>query len=187
MRLLACEPSALLWGMLMAAAALSAWFDWRTGCIPNWVTLGGILLGLGGQAVLGGLAGGWAGLGGGLLRSAVGAVLAGSVPLWLFHRGAMGGGDVKLLIGIGALGGACGGVTVELYAFLLAATFVAVRLGWHGQLLRVCCRALRLLCTLRLPNASQPAQSPTSDSEVRFAPFVLVGAGLVVMSGAPWA
>jgi len=186
-RLLACEPSAVLWGVLMAAAGLSAWFDWRTGCIPNWVTLGGILLGLGGQAAFGGLAGGWAGIGGGLLRSAVGAMLAGSVPLWLFHRGAMGGGDVKLLLGIGALGGACGGVTVELYAFLLAAGFVAVRLAWHGQLSRVCCRALRLLCARRVPNASRAAKRPISDSEVRFAPFVLAGAGLVAVSGAPWA
>jgi prepilin peptidase CpaA len=170
----------------MAVAATSAWFDWRTGCIPNWITLGAILLGLVGQAILEDLAGGWAGVGAGLLRGAAGAALAGGVPLWLFHRGAMGGGDVKLLFGIGALGGVVGGVTVELYAFLMAAAYVVVRLGWRRRLLRVCRRALRLLRAPRLPNTARPVEELGFESEVRFAPFVLAGAFLVAASGAVW-
>lgn len=184
MGLLACAPTLPLWLALMASAAVSAWFDWRTGCIPNWLTLGAILLGLAGQAGLGGLAGGWAGVGAGLLRSGVGAVLTGSVPLWLFCRGAMGGGDVKLLVGTGALVGACAGVTVELYAFVLAAAYVAVRLGGRGKLMRVCRRTLHLLRPARLPVASRAAAKGSSESEVRFAPFVLAGACLVASSGA---
>ena len=186
MGLLACAPASPLWLALMASAAVSAWFDWRTGCIPNWVTLGAILLGLAGQAGLGGLAGGWAGVAAGMLRSAVGAVLTGGVPLWLFHRGAMGGGDVKLLAGTGALGGTCAGVTVELYAFVLAAAYVALRLGRRGKLLRACRRTLLLLRPARLPVASRVAAKSSSESEVRFAPFVLAGACLVTSSGAAW-
>jgi prepilin peptidase CpaA len=184
--LLACEPSLPLWAALMVVAAISAWFDWRTGCIPNWITLGAILLGLAGQAGWGGIGGGWAGAGAGLLRGATGAVLAGGVPLWLFHRRAMGGGDVKLLVGTGVLGGVIGGVTVELYAFLLAAAYVVVRLGWRGRLLRLCRRSLRLLSTPPLPNAPRAVEDPGIESEVRFAPFVFAGVCLVATSGAAW-
>jgi prepilin peptidase CpaA len=79
-----------LLGLLLAAAVI----DVRQRRIPNWLTLGLILSGLARAAALSG----WAGL-----AHAVAGVFAGAaVPFILFALGALGGGDVKLLAGIGA-------------------------------------------------------------------------------------
>jgi prepilin peptidase CpaA len=106
-------------GLTLALAALAAAFDWRTGHIPNWLTLGSALLGL----LVQGLGGGIAGVGG----SALGLVVAAAIPLLLYRAGGVGGGDVKLLAAVGALGGVTKGVELELYAFVIAAAYAGVR------------------------------------------------------------
>jgi prepilin peptidase CpaA len=73
--------------MLFWAAAS----DVRHRRIPNWLTFGLILSGVARAAVFGGFS------------SALGGLFAGaSVPFVLYVLGALGGGDVKLLAGIGA-------------------------------------------------------------------------------------
>lgn len=96
--------------LLLASAA--AFFDLRTGRIPNAVTLPAIALGL-------------------LLPdgSALGALTCAALPLWLFLRRHLGGGDVKLLVALGALLGARAGLAVEALAIGLAAVADRQRLG----------------------------------------------------------
>jgi prepilin peptidase CpaA len=93
----------VLFFIAIAVAAVGAWLDWRLGEIPNWLTVPVIL----GAPVVH------------VIRFAAtnetmdaafyegaysigGAALCAVVPLLLFRQSAIGGGDVKLFIAIGA-------------------------------------------------------------------------------------
>jgi prepilin peptidase CpaA len=80
----------------MALLGYAAWTDVRTRRIPNRLTLGTMFAGL----VLGSIAGLDS-----LAQSVLGAGLGLTLAVVLFGLGAMGGGDGKLLIGVGAFFG----------------------------------------------------------------------------------
>ena len=83
-----------LTGTAMATVAVvGAGFDMAQHRIPNWLTVGGLVLGLALRAPLG-----WSGLGAGLAGAGVCLLL--SLPLFLV--GGAGGGDVKFLTALGA-------------------------------------------------------------------------------------
>ena len=91
--------------------AVATWTDLKERVVPNWLTLPAMVLGLGGGLVHQG----WAGLGG----AGLGLLAGGLIFLLPFFLGAMGGGDVKLLAAVGALGGPFFVLKVALYACLL--------------------------------------------------------------------
>jgi prepilin peptidase CpaA len=110
----------------IAAAALgcaAVLWDLRTGAIPNWLAGGGVVVGL------------WCGLSsdgvGGLGLAAAGAAAGFAVFLLLHWMGGMGGGDIKLMAGFGALLGPAGILVAALLAAiaggLLAAGVLLVR------------------------------------------------------------
>lgn len=109
--------------LLVTAASL---FDLRSGKIPNALTYPACIFGIG----LAAAEGGWHGLGGSLAGLAVGFLPF--FALYLF--GGLGGGDVKLMAGVGALMG---------YPFILNALVTSVLVGglialllviWEGKL-----------------------------------------------------
>jgi len=77
--------------ILTAFVCTAAWMDWATSRIPNWLTVTGLVAAL-------------------LLRAPTGSVVNGlegcgvalAVAVTLYALGAVGGGDVKLLAGVGA-------------------------------------------------------------------------------------
>lgn len=93
--------------------------------ISNWICLTGLLAGLACNSFQGGWRGALSGLGG-----AIGGFLIFLIFYWM---GAMGGGDVKLMAGLGSVAGverlpaaalgtaACGGVIAILYLAVMAA------------------------------------------------------------------
>ena len=85
--LLICAP-------LLAGVGLAAVIDFRERKIPNWITFTLILSGL----ILGATSTGMVSLG----QSFLGLIVGFLLTLVLFLLGALGGGDVKLLAGIGA-------------------------------------------------------------------------------------
>src|SRR5439155_15849311 len=85
--LLALAP---MLAMLVIAAAV----DWRTRRIPNWLTVLMMLSGLAGSFLAGHVASPG--------QAMLGMVVGFAIPFVLFAMGALGGGDVKLLAGIGA-------------------------------------------------------------------------------------
>lgn len=96
--------------------------------IPNWIPV---------TAVAGGLAAsawmhGWSGLGSSLL----GTVLGFAVFLVFYLLGGMGGGDVKLMAGLGAILGAGRMLEASLWTAGLGGIFAALVLGWHALLRR---------------------------------------------------
>lgn len=99
--------------------------DILTRRIPNIVTLGGFVAGLGIHAATGFVENGFSGGMRGLGYSLLGAVACGLIPFLAWKNGEMGGGDVKLFAAIGALVGPGFGFDVEArtFAFSLLVLF----------------------------------------------------------------
>jgi prepilin peptidase CpaA len=145
-------------------AALAAYTDFKTGTIPNWLTVGGMLGGIGGHVVLGMAGGNWqTGLHEGA-ASFAGLLFCALAPFILFYKGGMGGGDVKLFAAIGALCQPLLGIEMQMYALALAAVLAPLRLAYQGQLLRVLAGSFALLANPFRPAAerrSPPAEAMT--------------------------
>ena len=163
--------------------AVAAWTDGKSGRIPNWLTFGALLVGLGwhffaGIAFSHSLRGGLQALGGSLL----GAVLCAAVPALMYWKGAIGGGDLKLFAALGALCHPLIGLELEMYAFVAAALIAPAQLAYHGLLLRTLLRSLSLL--------TNPFRKPENRVEIpaemmtwfRLGPAILVGAGATLLS-----
>lgn len=123
----------MLFASLLAVCAMIV--DVRSRRIPNWLTGGGLLLGLTGTAIVAAQAEGVAGLLTGALSAATGAAL-GFAMLFPFYvirvRGAghaIGAGDVKLLAALGAVVGPHTLVSVALYGMLAGAAQSIVMLA----------------------------------------------------------
>jgi prepilin peptidase CpaA len=129
--------STLISLVLLAITFVAAFTDVRTGLIPNWLTLPTLALAPLVQLALGGTHA--------LAMSIIGCVVCGLVPLCLFRAGAMGGGDVKLLSGIGALAGPLAGLEVQLLAYNMLVAFALIVLALRGELRAVLRRTWRLL------------------------------------------
>lgn len=162
--------------------AIAAYTDLRWGLIPNALTLGGALAGALGQLAYGWQLGGWrAGL------SALGASLAGGVlcalaPLVLFAKGGMGGGDVKLFAALGVCCQPLLGIEVQLYAFVLAASFVPLQLLRQGRLRELLVRAGHALLQPLLPRARRRALAPAAAHWLRLGPAIFGGTVLALLS-----
>lgn len=100
-------PLEVLALILAAGAAIS---DGARGRIPNGMTYPAIVIGL-------------------VAGSPIGAILAAAPAFWLFRRGKIGGGDVKLFLALGGLLGARAGIEVEAIAIGLAVGLGARRVG----------------------------------------------------------
>ena len=119
--------------ILVAVLLLAAATDLRSGRIYNWLVYPAIVLGL----VLGALDGGRHGL----WDHALGAGAGFAVMFFCYALGGMGGGDVKLMAAVGALGGFERGagegyfiLYVLLYAFAVGAVLGIVAALWKRVL-----------------------------------------------------
>lgn len=140
--------------LALAATAIAAVTDLRARVIPNWLTLPCAVAGVGVGAYTDGASG--------AARTLLGIFLCGLPPLVLFRRGALGGGDVKLFAGLGALLGARAGLEVELASFVLISGFVLWTGAWHGRLWVLLRASLRASLHVVLP--SRFARPETSDA-----------------------
>jgi prepilin peptidase CpaA len=155
----------IAWGAALAATLAAAVLDARTGRIPNPLTAGALILGLALGALHGGV---W-----GLVHCAAGALALAFVPLLLFWRGAMGGGDVKLLAALGALVGIDAGLELESLAFLLGAVHGIVAWARSGRLRAGALAVAGLVVPVvgRRWRAS-PAVAAAAASSIRFGPAI---------------
>ncbi len=114
-------------GYLVFPLLLACWMAWgdaRTRRIPNYLTLGTALAGLGFQ--LG--AHGWPGLGEGFLGLCVGFALM----IGFYLKGGMGAGDVKALAALGAWLGPLGTIYLFLYMGLAGIPLIIFFLWRRG-------------------------------------------------------
>jgi prepilin peptidase CpaA len=110
----------------LAIASAAALTDLRWRKIPNWLTVGALVLGLLVHALRDGLAG--------VPLALLGAALGLCVLLPFYVLRAVGAGDVKLLAGLGALVGPQALVSVAIYAALVGGAISAVILARQGTL-----------------------------------------------------
>jgi prepilin peptidase CpaA len=158
-------------------AAVAAWTDSRSGRIPNWLTFGAL-----GSAPVAHVIDAF--VRGGALRDALlegcysvlGGFVCALIPLLLYTKDAIGGGDVKLFAAIGALCQTRLGVEAEIYGFFAAAFVAPVRLAYDGKLFRTMNNAFFLTMNPFLPKARRRQIVVETMSWFRMGPAILLGA-----------
>ena len=168
----------VLWflGAAVVVALAAAWFDSRTGHIPNWLTYGALAVGPFAHlfytlAHTGRRLEALQELGYGALGAFVCAIL----PVALFRANALGGGDVKLFVALGALLQPLLGLEAELWSFCAAALIAPVRLAWDGKLFQTVANAAYLAINPFLPKERQRLLDRENVSWFRMGPAVLTG------------
>jgi prepilin peptidase CpaA len=150
---------ALLAGGIGIAASID---DLRRRQISNWIPLAA----LGSGVVLQSVQHGWSGLGSALFGTLAGA----SVFLVFYLLGGMGGGDVKLMAGFGALLG---------WKLLLQAALWTAGVGGVMALVVIAARAAGHLWKRARPSAHQaPALATSKADSIPYAPAIAAGVWL---------
>jgi len=168
----------MTWFLVAAVlvTAVAAWTDWRTGKIPNWLTYGAIGSApfgwiffelFTGESVRAALTQG--------CYSVLGGFVCALVPLLLYNKNAIGGGDLKLFVAIGALCRPLVGVEAEVYGFFAAALIAPVGLAYEGKLFRTLTNALFLVVNAFIPKNRQREVHPEAMSWFRMGPAILLG------------
>lgn len=159
--------------VLVTVAAL---YDLKTKRIPNALTYSSWALGFALSGIVGGAVG---------LADAGLGFLVGFVPmLFLYMGGSIGGGDVKLMGGVGALLGFPTALNALISAILAGGFFAALILLWQGRLIPVLRNAFLALCRMVLPayvTPGAPGPPPAKDS-FPFGVAIALGVYLTVAS-----
>jgi prepilin peptidase CpaA len=151
----------------------AAIIDWRTGKIPNWLTLPALALApLVHFAALGGP---------GLAFSVFGLLGCGLLPYFLFRMDAMGGGDVKLLAALGAWNGLALGGEILLVALLLATAQAVVTLVRRKRFLFVARQSWQVLANVFLPASRRRSVPHESMTAVPLGPAICAASILVIV------
>lgn len=148
-------------------ALIGAVTDFRTGHIPNWITLPPLVVA---PAVYGILEGGSA-----VLASIFGLFVCAFVPYLLFQRRAMHGGDVKLFAAIGALIGAASGIEAQFASLGFATLLGLVLLARRGLLLPALKRSLGILLAPFSKGQRQALSETPTQLELRLGPAIFAG------------
>lgn len=156
-----------VWTLALLLTAVAAVTDARTGRIPNWLTLAGIVMAFAIHAFVGMP---------GLLLALAGLSCGVMVPALLFlatQGRAMGGGDVKLFAALGATLGPLAGLEVQLLSYWVLLFFALCRLSYQGKLVGTLKGALALLLHRVFPKRISPA-APEAMTALRLGPSILV-------------
>ncbi|AKU94083.1 hypothetical protein AKJ09_00747 [Labilithrix luteola] len=176
------SPAFAVLAVVLALAA--ALFDWKSGEVPNWLTLGPLPFAVLAHAAAAGPHDGAFGIAAApfcALVSLVGAVACSVVPLVMYRFALLGGADVKLLASLGALLMPRLGVEAELAGLLLGGFFALARLAYQGRLLVTLGRnVLFLVHALGPAKRRKQLPEPMLDS-IRLCPFLFLGTTLVVL------
>jgi prepilin peptidase CpaA len=163
---------------MISIAAGAAVTDARTGLIPNWLTLPPLLAAPLFHLLTQGT--------GGLVFSLAGALVCGILPYLLFRTGSMGGGDVKLLAALGALGGARLGLEIEIIGMCFGAVYGLLLLARRGALRKTLASSMWLAINVLLPARMRRPITPTEMVPLRLGVPLFLGTvtGLALAAGA---
>lgn len=163
----------------IAFAVLAAWHDWRKGEIPNWLTLP--VLGIAPIVHVVRFSMAQTPMETALQEGAIslgGAALCAIVPLMLYRQSAIGGGDVKLFIALGALLQPMIGVEAQMYGFFAGTVLAPARLAYEGKLFSTLKNALVILSNFFRPASKQRVVDATVLSWFRLGPAIALGVAL---------
>lgn len=141
--------------------------------VYNWTTIPAICLGL----ALHFSRDGWPGAGNSLL-----GFIAGFGLLFICYlAGGMGGGDVKLMGAIGALGGYPFVLWAAFYSALAGGLMAVIIMIWQGALREGLKQTGRLFLRLVAPVREKTVTAPREDREVPYGVAIVIGTFLVLM------
>jgi len=163
----------------IAVAALAGITDWRRGEIPNWLTYGALVLGP--MLHVGRMLAAHETMDAALTEggySVVGALVCVIVPAMMYRQGAIGGGDLKLLAGIGAMLQTMMGIEAEMYGFFAAALVAPAVLAYQGKLISTLKNSVAIFANLFLPKAKQRRVEESALSWFRLGPALFFGVAL---------
>ena len=127
----------LIWIVLPIILALACYWEIRERRIPNWLTLGAIVLGIGASAIEGGFDG--------LIDSALGLAIAGGLFLPFCLLGVVGGGDMKLMAAVGAITGWPMVLRVVCDTCVAGGLIAVAIMAWNGVLLTTLGNVFRIM------------------------------------------
>jgi prepilin peptidase CpaA len=145
------------WIPAVLTAICAGVLDWRYRRIPNWLTVSGLIAGIGVNTALFG----WAGMKAALLGAALGLGLL--LPFVLLRS--LGAGDWKLAGALGACLGPRQLLTVLMGTVLVAGVMALAVVIWKRRLLQTLHNIVRLLAaffSLRMPGPEVSLDSPQS-------------------------
>lgn len=160
--------------------AVAAWTDWRTGRIPNWLTFGAAALGLLLRVLPWLVARGPSQAFLALLVALAGAAVCSVIPVLLFWKGGIGGGDVKLFAALGIICSPELGLLVETYAFIVALLLAPAWLLYRGTLLKTLKQAVTLACSPFMRKREQRQIATEDLAWFRLGPAIFLGTLLAV-------
>jgi prepilin peptidase CpaA len=160
--------------LVLCVVIIAAITDIRSRRIPNYLTLAGVLLGIGLNTWLGG----WAGL----LYSVKGLGLAMLVYLPLYALRGMGAGDVKLMAAVGSITGAGNWFSIFLYTALLGGVIAIIATLATGRLKKTLWNVgylVRELASLRAPYLSKEELDIQSSKALRLPHGMVIALGVI--------
>lgn len=169
----------MIYFLLAAAvlAAIAAAYDVRSWEMPNWLTLGALLVAPFAHVAIAltafhmklhaSLLEGWGSL--------LGAITCSFVPAILYRQEAIGGGDVKLLAAIGAILQWRLGLEAEMYSFFAAGLIAPAFLAYEGKLFRTLKNTALLAANPLLPKKKRRQVEPALLTWFRFGPAIFIG------------
>ena len=158
--------------LTLLLVAVATFWDWRTGQIPNWLTLPPLFLVPIAYGVMFGSDQ--------VLMSLTGLFGCGLFPYLLFRRKAMGGGDVKLFAALGAINGFSSGVQMFALIMLTAALQACFVLHNRKQLGTVLANMFQMCANLFRPKSQQRVLTRDGMTEMRLGPALLIGTLLAI-------
>jgi prepilin peptidase CpaA len=169
----------VLFSLACVVTLVAALIDFRTGIIPNKLTLALFALGLPAHILVLSVfvpkASIWFWVGDAVL----GVVICGLVPYVLWKAGGLLGGDLKLFAALGALLGVRAGLEVQLVAFTGAALILPAVMAYQGKLWGVLKNTGRLMINPFIPAHKRHPLPPEVLTQVRFGPAIFAATALV--------
>lgn len=162
----------ILHATILLLTGVAAVTDTRKGIIPNSLTLPALAIAP--------IAHGWANGLQGVLESLIGMLVCALVPLLLFYRGGMAGGDVKLFAALGAVGGLYVGLEIQFMSLVVASIYAIGQLAWNGTLLRSIGNSVFLVINPILPRKWRRTIAPELMHRIRLGAAILCGATIAI-------
>ncbi|MGH9625306.1 MAG: A24 family peptidase [Bryobacteraceae bacterium] len=161
--------------LLLALAFAAGWFDLRFRRIPNWLSLSGAVLGIGLNVLLAGRYG--------AAESLLGILCAFAVYVPLFLLRAMGAGDVKLMIAIGAIAGPRNWFEIFLASALLGGVVALAFAIVKRRLRQTCGNTGTILLALShgmLPFHADPKLDVQNTESLRMPHGTVIAGGVLI-------
>jgi prepilin peptidase CpaA len=169
MHILEGKPLIVASALLVVVLVVATWTDVTARRIPNWLTVSGIVAGLGVRA--------WIGLSP-LASGALGLVVGCLLALPFFATGVLGGGDTKLLMAVGAFMGPTDILPTALAIAVVGgvvAVLEAARRGVLAPTLASC--GLLIVSWMTLGRRGQAPVRPVAGGERLAVPYGVAIAG----------